>query len=86
MCKKKFLLGLHNWRIVITLPHLIMRLSVKNNLTLTQMKKFFVIVASVFFVSAIVTSCRSHERCAAYGKINKIDTGKSHTNKTEKSI
>ncbi|OFY87297.1 MAG: hypothetical protein A3F72_17520 [Bacteroidetes bacterium RIFCSPLOWO2_12_FULL_35_15] len=63
-----------------------MRLSIKNNLTLTHMKKFFVIVASVLFVSAIITSCRSHERCAAYGKINKIDTGKSHTDKTEKSI
>ncbi len=50
------------------------------------MKKFFVIVVSVLFVSAFITSCRSHERCAAYGKINKIDTEKSHTDKTEKSI
>ena len=63
-----------------------MRLTIKNNFTLTHMKKFFVIVASVVFVSAIMTSCRSHERCAAYGKINKIGTGKSHTDKTEKSI
>jgi hypothetical protein len=51
------------------------------------MKKFFVIVLSVVFVGSVMTSCKAHhERCAAYGKINKIDTGKSFTDKTEKPI
>jgi hypothetical protein len=50
------------------------------------MKKFYLIVLSIVFVSAAMSSCRSHERCAAYGKINKINTGKSFTDKTEKSI
>lgn len=40
------------------------------------------------FAIAIVgmSSCRSHERCAAYGKINKIETTKPVSNSTEKSI
>jgi len=50
------------------------------------MKKVLLIVISVIFVSVAMSSCKSHERCAAYGKINKIDTGKSITNKTERSI
>ncbi|MFL5765443.1 MAG: hypothetical protein ACJ77K_15970 [Bacteroidia bacterium] len=50
------------------------------------MKKFFVVLLSVTFIVASLSSCRSHERCAAYGKINKIDTGKSYTDKTQKSI
>ncbi len=50
------------------------------------MKKFFILVISIVFVSATVSSCKTHERCAAYGKINKIDTGKSFSDKTEKSI
>ncbi len=50
------------------------------------MKKFFLIVVAVTFVSTAITSCRSHERCAAYGKINKIDSGKTISDKTEKSI
>jgi hypothetical protein len=51
------------------------------------MKKYFVIALSLVFVTAVMTSCKTHhEHCAAYGKINKIDTGKSFTNKTEKSI
>jgi hypothetical protein len=50
------------------------------------MKKLFVILLSVVFVGATLSSCRSHERCAAYGKINKIDSGKKLTDKTEKSI
>jgi len=50
------------------------------------MKKFCVIIASVVFIGLSFSSCRSHERCAAYGKINKIDTGKTFTDKTEKAI
>ena len=51
------------------------------------MKKIAVIALSVVFVSTAMVSCKaSHTRCAAYGKINKIDTGKSFSNKTEKSL
>ncbi len=50
------------------------------------MKKFLVIAMSVVFISVSMTSCRSHERCAAYGKINKIDSGKAFTDKTQKAI
>jgi hypothetical protein len=51
------------------------------------MKKIFVIAVSIAFVSATVVSCKTgHTRCAAYGKINKIDTGKAFTNKTAKSL
>lgn len=50
------------------------------------MKKILVVALSVFFISVAMTSCRSHERCAAYGKINKIDTGKSFQDKTQKAI
>ena len=51
-----------------------------------NMKKIALFTLSVVFVGSLLTSCRSHERCAAYGKINKIDTGKSFTDKTEKAI
>ena len=50
------------------------------------MKKFLSIVACFIFISFAMTSCRSHERCAAYGKINKINSGKTFIDKTEKSI
>lgn len=48
------------------------------------MKKGLIIFISVVFVSVSLTSCRSHERCAAYGKVNKIDTGKAFSDKSEK--
>lgn len=51
-----------------------------------KMKKILVIALSIIFVSVAMTSCRSHERCAAYGKINKIDMGKSFSDKTQKAI
>lgn len=51
-----------------------------------DMKKIALFTLSVVFVGSLLTSCRSHERCAAYGKINKIENGKSFTDKTEKSI
>lgn len=51
------------------------------------MKKIFVIVVSVVFVSTAMVSCKAgHTRCAAYGKINKIDTGKTFSDKTAKSL
>jgi hypothetical protein len=50
------------------------------------MKKVLIMFISVVFVSATLSSCRSHERCAAYGKINKIETEKAFSDKTEKSI
>ncbi|MGQ0829836.1 MAG: hypothetical protein ACT4ON_15725 [Bacteroidota bacterium] len=50
------------------------------------MKKVLLIMISAIFVSVALSSCKSHERCAAYGKINKIDTGKSITNKSERPI
>jgi hypothetical protein len=50
------------------------------------MKKVLTIFVAVVFVSVALSSCRSHERCAAYGKVNKIETGKSFSDKTEKAI
>ncbi len=51
------------------------------------MKKIFVIILSVAFVNTAMVSCKAgHTRCAAYGKINKIDTGKSFSDKTAKSL
>lgn len=50
------------------------------------MKKGLIIFISVVFVSVSLSSCRSHERCAAYGKINKIETGKPLSDRSEKSI
>lgn len=51
------------------------------------MKKLIVVTLSVVFVSTAMVSCKaSHGRCAAYGKINKIDTGKTFSDKTAKSL
>lgn len=51
------------------------------------MKKVFVIAIAVVFVSTAMVSCKAgHTRCAAYGKINKIDTGKTFSDKTAKDI
>jgi len=58
----------------------------RKNFIPIKMKKFLVIAMSVVFISVSMTSCRSHERCAAYGKINKIDSGKAFTDKTQKAI
>jgi hypothetical protein len=50
------------------------------------MKKI-VIVLSVLVISVGISSCRvQHEKCAAYSKIDKIDTGKTVTDKTVKPI
>ena len=56
------------------------------NIIHIKMKKIFLIALSVIFTSVAMTSCRSHERCAAYGKINKIDSGKSIKDKTQRAI
>ncbi len=50
------------------------------------MKKIFVIIVSVVFISSAFTSCKSHERCAAYGKADKIDIGISVSDKTQRAI
>ena len=51
------------------------------------MKKIITVALSIVFVSAMMVSCKtSHTRCAAYGKINKIDTGKAFTDKSAKDI
>jgi hypothetical protein len=51
-----------------------------------QMKKVIVATLLVVFVAAGLTSCKSHERCAAYGKINKIETEKPLVDKTQSEI
>jgi len=40
------------------------------------MKKIFLFIAIATFVGSVFTSCKSHERCPAYGKVNKADTEK----------
>jgi hypothetical protein len=50
------------------------------------MKKFFVIIISIVVVSATFSSCKSHERCAAYGKINKIETEKTISDNSKRAI
>jgi hypothetical protein len=50
------------------------------------MKKGLIIFVSVIFIGIGLSSCRSHERCAAYGKVNKIETGKSFTDKSVRPI
>lgn len=50
------------------------------------MKKSFIIFIAVVFVGAGLSSCKSHERCAAYGKANKIDVQKSLSDKTVRSL
>jgi hypothetical protein len=50
------------------------------------MKKSFIIFIAVVFASAGLSSCKSHERCAAYGKVNKIDVQKSLSDKTARSL
>jgi hypothetical protein len=57
-----------------------------NNFISNPMKKIFVIALSIVFVSTVVSCKTGHTRCAAYGKINKIDTGKAFSNKTAKSL
>lgn len=53
----------------------------------TKKMKKVVIVLSVFAITIGVTSCRvQHEKCAAYSKIDKIDTGKTVTDPTVKPI
>jgi hypothetical protein len=32
-------------------------------------RKYFAIIALAVFTSMIITSCKTHERCPAYGKI-----------------
>ena len=43
----------------------------KKNWSGTNMnyRKYFAIIALAVFTSMIITSCKTHERCPAYGKI-----------------
>jgi hypothetical protein len=50
------------------------------------MKKLCLIIFSTIFACAVLTACRTHERCAAYGKINKIDVKKAFSDKTENEV
>ncbi|MDZ4665615.1 MAG: hypothetical protein SGJ15_12100 [Bacteroidota bacterium] len=34
------------------------------------MKKFLLSIAAVAFIGASFTSCKSHEKCPAYSKVN----------------
>ena len=47
------------------------------NLIIYKMKKIAIILISVFFVSLLTTSCKTHERCDAYG-YQKVDTTKNN--------
>ncbi len=41
------------------------------------MKKILVTLALMAFVAAIFSSCKGHERCPAYGKVDKGQTEKN---------
>ena len=41
------------------------------------MKKFLAIIATVALFAIILSSCKSHELCPAYGKVGKV---KSYSN------
>lgn len=38
------------------------------------MKRFLIALAFVSLLAGTMTSCKSHERCPAYGKIEKVNT------------
>lgn len=40
------------------------------------MKKVILVSLLVLFIAAVVTSCRPHERCPAYGHISKTEVNK----------
>ncbi len=51
------------------------------------MKNKITILLSFAFFTIFMVSCKvQKERCAAYGKINKIETIKNIADKTQKSI
>jgi len=41
------------------------------------MKRILTLLAIVMVVCSVLTSCKTHERCPAYGKINKNDNSKT---------
>jgi len=41
------------------------------------MKKQFLVIGAIVAVVLFLSSCRSHERCPAYGKIDKEKTERS---------
>jgi hypothetical protein len=40
------------------------------------MKKLFVIVIAVFLLGVLFSSCKTHEKCPAYGKANNVKSEK----------
>jgi hypothetical protein len=50
------------------------------------MKNVTLIVLSFITLSAMITSCKTHDHCAAYTKINKIKTEKDFLRIQVKSI
>ncbi len=50
------------------------------------MKKIILVLLSCFTLSAMITSCKTHDHCAAYTKINKIKTEKEFLRIQEKPI
>ena len=50
------------------------------------MKKVFLFGISLFVLSNMISSCKTHDHCAAYTKINKIKTEKDFLRIPDKSI
>lgn len=50
------------------------------------MKKITFFILSCLILSASITSCKTHDHCAAYTKINKIKTEKDFLRIPAKSI
>jgi hypothetical protein len=53
--------------------HIAIRQKKKSKLQVTKkqiMKKFLAIIATVALFAIILSSCKSHELCPAYGKVN----------------
>ena len=44
------------------------KINFKHKVTHQQMKKFLAIIATVALFAIILSSCKSHELCPAYGK------------------
>lgn len=50
------------------------------------MKRIILVGLSFFVLNTMITSCKSHDHCAAYTKINKIKTEKDFLRIQGKSI
>ena len=43
------------------------------------MKKLLVVTTALFLVAILYSSCKGHETCPAYGKVQTKNTGKIHS-------